>query len=85
MFKSINALRSLVFVGLLAGLANGAGGLPEPTGLTFGPDGHLYVSTLGRNGVLRYDGTTGEFMDVFATTPPAGRFSESLSPAAPAD
>jgi streptogramin lyase len=43
----------------------GAGGLRAPTGVTFGPDGHLYVSSAGSNQVLRYDGRTGAFMDVF--------------------
>jgi PEP-CTERM motif len=33
----------------------------------FGPDGNLYVG--GGNDVLRYDGTTGEFLDFFV---PAG-------------
>ena len=31
----------------------------------FGPDGNLYVSSTGTSSVLRFDGTTGEFMDVF--------------------
>ena len=44
----------------------GSGGLFSPTGLTFGPDGHLYVANNLGN-VLRYDGSTGDFIDSFAT------------------
>ena len=36
-----------------------------PEGLVFGPDGHLYVSSFGTDAVLRYDGTTGSFIDAF--------------------
>jgi len=42
------------------------GGLIEPEGLAFGPDGNLYVSSRSDE-VLRFDGATGEFIDVFAS------------------
>ncbi len=45
----------------------GGGGLFAPGSLTFGPDGNLYVTSSGSSKVLRYDGTSGEFMDVFAS------------------
>jgi streptogramin lyase len=46
------------------------GGLQNPGGaygLAFGPDGSLYVSSSGTDQVLRYNGQTGAFMDVFAS------------------
>jgi streptogramin lyase len=45
--------------------SNSNGGLDGPSGMTWGPDGHLYV--VGRYGhhVLRYDGTNGTFLNVF--------------------
>ena len=35
--------------------------------MTFGPDGHLYVASANNNQILRYDGQTGVFRDVFAS------------------
>lgn len=46
----------------------GSGGLDLPVGITFGPEGNFYVAgaaTPPTAGVFRYNGTTGEFMDVF--------------------
>jgi DNA-binding beta-propeller fold protein YncE len=41
--------------------AEGAG-LVDPRGLTFGPDGNLYVVSRASNNVKVFDGTTGEFI-----------------------
>ena len=45
----------------------GAGGLSEVWGMAVGPDGHLYVGSFDTDAVLRYDGATGELIDVFVT------------------
>ncbi len=45
-----------------------SGGLTNAHGLLFGRDGDLYVTSFGSNEVLRYDGATGEFLDVFVTS-----------------
>jgi len=44
-----------------------------PVDLTFGPDGHLYVTSAHPHAsVLKYNGTTGSLLDLFVTTgPPA--------------
>ncbi len=50
------------------------GGLDDPSGINFGPDGNLYVSSgkflnqeeIGTE-ILRYDGSTGEFIDAFVS------------------
>jgi hypothetical protein len=41
------------------------GGLNGPTGLAFGEDGNLYVASFDNDRILRYDGQTGAFLDVF--------------------
>ncbi len=44
-----------------------SGGLDQPIGLVFGPDGNLYVTSAVTDNVLRYNGTTGAFIDTFAS------------------
>jgi MYXO-CTERM domain-containing protein len=48
-------------------VADGSGGLRDPRGMVFGPDGNLYVSSATTNKILRYNGTTGAPMGDFAS------------------
>jgi streptogramin lyase len=55
--------------GAFLGVFAAGGGLDNPVGLTFGPDGNLYVASGDSNQVLRYDGVSGAFLDVFVAGP----------------
>jgi len=44
-----------------------SGGLDDPYGILFAPDGDFYVCSRNTDEVLRYDGTTGTFIDVFVS------------------
>ena len=54
----------------------GSGGLGQPNGLIFGPDGNLYVCSLGTNSILRFDGITG------APLPSPGKSGATFVPSA---
>jgi DNA-binding beta-propeller fold protein YncE len=41
------------------------GGLEDPAAMKFGPDGNFYVASEGTGEILRYNGVTGAFIDVF--------------------
>jgi WD40 repeat protein len=47
----------------------GLGGLSDPQGIKFGPNGNLYVSSNGSNNVLEFDGQDGSFIGVAASLP----------------
>jgi streptogramin lyase len=52
---------------------SGSGGLSNPTGLSFGPDCSLYVTSRDTHGgVLRYQGSTGAFVDAFVPSGSGG-------------
>jgi hypothetical protein len=40
--------------------------------MTFGPDGNLYVNSIQTDQVLRYNGTTGAFLDAFVSAESGG-------------
>jgi WD40 repeat protein len=51
----------------------GSGGLANPSmAITFGPDGNLYAGGYLSHNVVRYDGTTGAFIDTFVSAGSGG-------------
>jgi sugar lactone lactonase YvrE len=48
-------------------IAPGSGGLSNAKAIVWGPDGNAYVSSYFNSEVIRYNGTTGAFLNVFAT------------------
>ena len=53
-------------------VASKAGGLADPVGLVFGPDGNLYVASEDSEQVLKFNGATGAFIGVFVTAGSGG-------------
>lgn len=53
-------------------VAGGSGGLSWPTGLTFGPNGNLFVCSRDTSSVLEYDGLTGAFVRALITSGTGG-------------
>lgn len=49
-------------------VAAGAGGLSGAVGMVFDDSGNLLVASANNNRILRYNGTTGAFIDVFLST-----------------
>lgn len=45
----------------------GSGGLDNPFGIGFGADGNLYVNSFSNDEIIRYNGETGAFVDVFVS------------------
>jgi sugar lactone lactonase YvrE len=48
-------------------IAAATGGVHSVNGMTFGADGNLYVASGETRQILRFDGTTGTFIDVFTS------------------
>jgi DNA-binding beta-propeller fold protein YncE len=69
-------LATMASYGLLmpAGSPIGSGGLYTPSAMALGPDGNLYTTNqIGPpSNVLRFDGTTGAFLDDFVTAESGG-------------
>ena len=57
---------------IVPGTTPGSANLSEPTGMIYGPDGDLYVSSFGQNEVLRFNGQTGAFMNIFVSAGAGG-------------
>ncbi len=53
-------------------VSSGSGGLNSPGFITFGPDDNLYVANLATSEILRYNGTTGAFIDAFVSSGSGG-------------
>ncbi len=68
------------------GVSSGSGGLSSATGVCFGPNGNMFVSSRDTGKVLEYNGATGAYVGVFATLPnnpdPLGGPDVPASPAA---
>lgn len=56
-------------------VSTGSGGLDYPTGLTFGPNGNLFVSSFNTNSVIEYDGSTGALVGTFVAPGSGGLIS----------
>jgi DNA-binding beta-propeller fold protein YncE len=76
-----NPVGSEVYQGSVTGLFNsqvppfiyaGSGGLNEPVGAVYGPDGNLYVASFGSNSILRYNPMTGAFLSTFVSSGSGG-------------
>jgi hypothetical protein len=55
-------------------ISSGSGGLTNPSTIVFGPDGNAYVSSSASssNAVLRYNSTTGAYIDAFVPSGSGG-------------
>ncbi|MBA4374081.1 MAG: hypothetical protein C0402_14615 [Thermodesulfovibrio sp.] len=53
-------------------VAAGSGGLSRPLGMTYGPDGKLYVSSYDNDRVIRYNGKTGAVIGDFVAAGSGG-------------
>ena len=64
-------------------VSSGSGGLTNPRGIAVGPDRNIYITgstSQTQGGVFRYNGITGTFIDLFATTADAGPFGITFGP-----
>jgi hypothetical protein len=54
-------------------VASGSGGLKGATCIVFGPDGNLYIAGNQIAGILRFNGSTGAFVDTFVAFHPTAQ------------
>ncbi|MFQ5589892.1 MAG: M12 family metallo-peptidase [Phycisphaerae bacterium] len=53
-------------------VSEGSGGLAEPSGLTFAPNGNLFVASYADSAVIEFDATTGAAVRTFVTSGAGG-------------
>lgn len=58
------------FLGKL--VSAGSGGLGQPGCLTIGPEGNIYICSSDTDQVLKYDGVSGAFLNIFVETAAGG-------------
>ena len=63
MFQRLRKQAHFCALGILVSVVSV--GLDNPSDLTFGPDGNLYVSGGASHDVVRFDGSDGTFIDVY--------------------
>src|SRR5215471_12856716 len=61
----VGAVRSYDVNGKPLGGLGATASLSGPVQAIWGPDGNIYVTSIGSGQVLRYNGATGAFIDVF--------------------
>jgi hypothetical protein len=81
-----SAIEGNIALKFLDRFVDGSGGGLNARGSTFGPDGNgdgapdFYVASGGTNQILRFDGRTGSFLDVFVASG-SGGLTQPLDPA----
>jgi sugar lactone lactonase YvrE len=78
-FSDSTVIRVDLASGTPLGVFASGGGLSTAIGVTFGPDGNLYVGSRNTSAVIRYDGSTGAFIDTFVPSGSGGlTFTEAV-------